>query len=43
MKKLLYILMFISSFSLVATSCTEEEVKPNNEAPTNGGAVAEPK
>ena len=37
MKKLLYLLLFITLTSASITSCTEEEVKPQTEAPNGGG------
>ncbi len=38
MKKLLYLLLFITLTSASITACTEEEVKPQTEAPNGGGS-----
>jgi len=37
MKKLFYILLFISVASASITACTEEEVKPQTEGSNSGG------
>ncbi len=38
MKKLVYLLLFISMASVTITSCTEEEVKPQTEGSNTGGS-----
>jgi uncharacterized lipoprotein YehR (DUF1307 family) len=38
MKKLLYVLLFVTVLSTTITSCTEEEVKPRTETNNNGGS-----
>ena len=37
MKKLLYLILFISITTAIFTSCTEEEVKPQTETGGNAG------
>jgi hypothetical protein len=38
MKKLIYLLLFISVASSTITACTEEEVKPQTEGNNSGGS-----
>jgi hypothetical protein len=38
MKKLFYLLMFVSLSSIGITACTEEEVKPQTEGSNSGGS-----
>ena len=38
MKKLLYLLLFITLTSASITACTEEEVKPQTEGSNAGGS-----
>jgi hypothetical protein len=38
MKKLIYLLLFISMASVTFTACTEEEVKPQIEGSNTGGS-----
>jgi hypothetical protein len=38
MKKLLYLLLFVSFASATITACTEEEVKPQVETGNGGGS-----
>ena len=38
MKKLAYLLLFISMASVTITACTEEEVKPQTEGSNTGGS-----
>lgn len=37
MKKLVYTLAVLVALSVAVSSCTEENVKPNNELNSNGG------
>jgi hypothetical protein len=41
MKKIIYIILFISLTNLVM-SCTEEEVKPKSELNATGGGASDP-
>jgi len=43
MKKLLYILLVSFSISAFMTSCTEEEVAPQEQLDNGGGHVIDPK
>jgi hypothetical protein len=38
MKKLLYLILFITLTASTISSCTEEEVKPQTETNNNGGS-----
>jgi hypothetical protein len=38
MKKIFYILLFLSAASASITACTEEEVKPQTEGNNGGGS-----
>lgn len=38
MKKLIYLLLFITLTSATISSCTEEEVKPQTETGNGGGS-----
>jgi hypothetical protein len=38
MKKLIYLLLFVSLASASITSCTEEEVKPQTDTSNSGGS-----
>jgi len=38
MKKLIYLILFISMASVTITGCTEEEVKPQTEGSNSGGS-----
>ena len=38
MKKIIYILLLAACSSLAITSCTEENIKPQTDAPSGGGS-----
>jgi hypothetical protein len=40
MKKFVYFLLALAAVSFVATSCTDEEIKPATELQDNGGGDA---
>jgi len=41
MKKIIYLLLFITIASTTITSCTEEEVKPQTEGSGGGSPIKE--